>query len=378
MKKLILLTCSFLLCIASACGKTDKTKITIQAQNYPLDSITLAWRGDGEPITQTIALTDGRGSAEVDLPEGSKISLVNLDGSKGIEMPDGAIPAPTFDFYVEKGNVEITFDNNEWPAVAIKGVRLNNDLNKYWTLMGPLEKRSFECTRKMIAEMLAGEEIGPDPEAVEVNRAQEEVMNDYISQNPDSELSLELLLRMYIERNGEFESRYLALSERVRNPPEGVTISEQIEKAKTLAEGNRAPLFSKTDKDGNKISLADLRGKWVLLDFWGTWCGPCRMSHPHLVEQYNKYSPEGVVFINIAMEDSQNPQWRETWLKAIEDDGLAWTNIADNEFPAEGSIVDSYQISAFPTKVLIDPDGMLAGFFIGGDIDTKLEETFGK
>lgn len=378
MKKLILFAYAILFLSLTACAETDGTKVTINAINYPQDSIVLAWRVDGEPVTQNVALNGGQGSATVNLPDGTKISLVNLDASKGIEVPGGAIPAPTFDFYAERGKVAISFDNDKWPAATVKGGRLNGDLNKYWEQIGPLTKREFESTREMVAAMLAGEELGPDPVAIEVNQAKEKATNDFIEANPDSELSLELLREQYLMFDGEFEARYLKLSERVRNTPEGIRTAEKIEKVKALAEGNPAPLFTKTDKDGNKIALADYRGKWVLLDFWGTWCGPCRASHPHLVEVYNKYSPEGLVVINIASEDGSDPNWREVWLKAIEDDGLVWTNIADNEFPEEGSIAADYQIQAYPTKVLIDPFGALAGIFPGVEVDDKLKEIYGK
>ena len=381
MKRLLLFACAAIFCSFAACTETAGTRVAIEARNYPKDSIVLSWRIDGESVTQAVALVGGKGSAVVDLPEGTTISLVNIDESKGIEIPDGGgtLPAPTFSFYAEKGTVAISFDNDGWPAATVEGGRRNADMNKYWSQVGPLEKREFDGMRKLIAMMLAGEQPdGPDPEAVEVNRAKEKAVNDFIDGNPDSELSLELLRGQYLMFDSEFEARYLKLSERVRNTPDGIRTAEKIEQVKTLADGNPAPPFTKTDKDGNKISLADYRGKWVLLDFWGTWCGPCRASHPHLVEVYNKYSPEGLVMINIASESSSDPKWREVWLKAIEDDGLVWTNIADNEFPEEGSIAAAYQIQAYPTKVLIDPFGALAGIFPGGEVDDKLEEIYGK
>jgi peroxiredoxin/flagellar biosynthesis regulator FlaF len=245
--------------------------------------------------------------------------------------------------------------------------------------MGPLEVRAFAVMRNAVALMMAGKQVEEDPEGVEVAAAQKRVRDEFIDQNPDSELALELLrgkfLSLPIDR---FESRFLALSERVRNTEAGVEMAERVAKAKTLAVGNPAPLFTKTDKDGNKISLADYRGKWVLIDFWGTWCGPCRQSHPHLVEQYETYSPKGMVFINIAQENTKANGWREKWVAAIEKDGLVWTNIADDEFPAEGSVIAAYQIAAYPTKVIVDPHGNIAGIYPGGNVDAKLKEIFGE
>ena len=370
-----LFTFFILLCALSSCAEKDKTIIRIKAANYNADTIDLVWfDGSGNIGREAVALSGGNGSATLELPAGQKISLISRDASNLIEVPDGTIPGPGFSFYTEQGKITISFDNDQWPAVTISGGRLNDDVNRYWAKMGPLEKRIFDIRRETIAK----EESDGGQGSAEVYREQETVTNEFISQNPDSELALELLQGQFIELElDEFENRYLDLSERVRNTPEGIAVAEKIAKARSLSVGYPAPLFTKTDSRGNKISLADYRGKWVMLDFWGTWCGPCRKSHPHLIELYRKYSPEDLVLISVAWEYDTDPQWRAVWLDAIEKDGLTWTNIADNEFPAEGSITGDYQISVFPTKVLIDPEGALAGIFPGGNVDAKLAEIFG-
>ena len=104
----------------------------------------------------------------------------------------------------------------------------------------------------------------------------------------------------------------------------------------------------------------------MLLDFWGSWCGPCRASHPHLKALQAHYGPQGLEVINI-------------WLKAVEEDQMTWTQILNNEDREVCDVVKLYGITAFPTKVLIDPEGKIIVKTVGesAPIDEKLKEVFG-
>ena len=111
-----------------------------------------------------------------------------------------------------------------------------------------------------------------------------------------------------------------------------------------------------------------------MLDFWGSWCGPCRASHPHLKELWEKYKDQ-VVFIGIAQETSENVEENQKeWRKAVKEDGMEWTQILNNE--GETDVVKLYGISAFPTKILISPEGKILCKLVGGsqDIAGKLAE----
>lgn len=116
----------------------------------------------------------------------------------------------------------------------------------------------------------------------------------------------------------------------------------------------------------------------MLLDFWGSWCSPCRDSHPHLKEIEAKYRDKGLVVINVATENGSKA--REIWLQAIEEDGMTWTQILNNEGKNKCDVVKDYAITAFPTKVLIDGDGKIVVRAVGESepIDAKLKEVFGE
>ena len=140
----------------------------------------------------------------------------------------------------------------------------------------------------------------------------------------------------------------------------------------------------KVDMNGKPVDFASLKGKYVLLDFWGSWCKPCRASHPHLKELYAKYKDKGFEIIGIAQELAATPeQRRKLWTGAIEQDGLSWLQVMDNENIEKFSAVKEYGVGAFPTKILLDRDGNIIGRYVGNGVGStgftyKLEELLGK
>lgn len=139
-------------------------------------------------------------------------------------------------------------------------------------------------------------------------------------------------------------------------------------------------VFSKTDINEKPISLEDFKGQYILLDFWASWCGPCRAGNPHLISLYKKYHDKGVEFIGIASDDNNIPAWH----KAIKKDRVGiWRHILSGNKRKGNDIGDKYAIHTLPTKILIDPTGKIIGRY-GADgendaaMDKKFEEIFGK
>lgn len=379
MKKVFLLAVSVAL-LAACKNEPVDTTIKIDATDYGAETINLAWATpDGEYKVEPITIENGKGEITIDVPEGTNLRMASLDPRSNIEMERGMIPGPGFSFYAEKGTTTITFDAATWPEVTIKGGKLAKDMNNYWKEMGPLQRKSFDFTREMVAQREAGGQPERNPEAAKVQDDMTAVQDNFIANNPDSPLSLDLLGQQFMQLElADFEARFNKLGEGVKGSEKGVATADRIAKAKAMEPGNPAPAFTKKDKDGNTVTLADYKGKYVMIDFWGTWCGPCRASHPHLIQLHDKYQPLGVEFINIAQEGGNDA--REKWLKAIEEDGLTWTQILNDEGQEECDVVSLYAINAFPTKVLIDPQGLIVEKWIGDSpaVDAKLEEIFGK
>lgn len=139
--------------------------------------------------------------------------------------------------------------------------------------------------------------------------------------------------------------------------------------------GTEAPAFTQLDIDGNEVSLSDFKGKYIILEFWGSWCVHCRKSHPHLVELYEKYKGKNFDIISLAANDK-----REAWLKAIKEDKLLWSQINLAENKAKQDVAKLYGIKAYPTKILIDPKGVIVAYCTNNmdDIDNKLKQVFKK
>ena len=141
-----------------------------------------------------------------------------------------------------------------------------------------------------------------------------------------------------------------------------------------LMPGMLAPDIEMADPDGNIRKLSDLRGQVVLLDFWASWCSPCRRENPNVVKMYNRFHAKGFEIFSVSLDKT-----REAWVKAIKDDGLVWPNHVSELNYWTSTAGKAYGISSVPSTVLIDRDGkIIARNLRGSDLERKLEEVLGK
>ena len=149
-------------------------------------------------------------------------------------------------------------------------------------------------------------------------------------------------------------------------------LSQQVQAQANV--GNIAPDFTLNDLNGKEVNLSELRKKYVLIDFWGSWCGPCRRSNPKMVELYKKLKrkKENVEFISIAV----NERNEDAWKKAIINDNLTWTQLND-AYSYPNSIAVQYAIRGVPTCILISPDGKILYREHPVTIIEKMEQLFG-
>jgi len=170
----------------------------------------------------------------------------------------------------------------------------------------------------------------------------------------------------------KIEPIYNAFTPELRATHLGKDIAQRIKAAHAIVVGDQAPLFTLNDVSGKPISLADLKGKVVLIDFWASWCEPCRAESPNLKIQYQLYKDKGFEIISVSVDTD-----RKSWLKAITDDGLTWLQVSDLKgFNSEA--VKSYGIGGVPSFFLIGRDGkIIANTNVqGAALNQRLAEMF--
>ncbi len=143
----------------------------------------------------------------------------------------------------------------------------------------------------------------------------------------------------------------------------------RIENIKGTMVGYTATNFSQSTPEGKKVSLTDFRGKYVLIDFWASWCKPCRMENPNVVAAYNRYKDKGFTVLGVSMDSNKDP-----WVSAIKQDNLAWTHVSD--LKGWGNEVGKlYNVTGIPQNFLLDKDGKIVAKDLRGEaLEQKLAE----
>jgi peroxiredoxin len=198
----------------------------------------------------------------------------------------------------------------------------------------------------------------------------------FIKNNPDSYVSLDQALkdlsRGYANADS-LEPVYEMLSAHIRSTPAGIAYRKYLDNLSTTAIGKIAPDFSQADTSGMPVKLSDFRGKYVLIDFWASWCHPCRMANPALVKTYAKYNNQNFMIIGVSLDV---PGAKSAWLKAIHHDGISWLQLSDLQ-GWKNEIAQLYSVHAIPQNFLIDPTGKIIDKDLFNDeLDKRLDGIF--
>jgi len=159
------------------------------------------------------------------------------------------------------------------------------------------------------------------------------------------------------------EGLYDALSSEAQQNATAKELKDKIDLARRVAIGTKAPDFTMKDTSGSMVSLSGFRGKYVLIDFWASWCGPCRKENPNVVKAYKQYKDHNFTVLGVSLD---RPGAKASWEKAIHDDGLLWTQVSDLQY-FNTAAVKLYGVIGIPQNFLISPDGTLIATNLRGE-----------
>ena len=252
-------------------------------------------------------------------------------------------------------HIKVTGSMEDW---QVAGSELN-------ATYAPIQQACYPYVEKMdsLAKIMT-EEIYRN-EYLPTWRQKDSLQADYVRQHPDDDLSLFILENI---RGRSIDELYPTLTERVKNGPLASIaqiFEEDIrqrklfeENKKKIVEGIEAPDFTLNDLNGQPLSLSSLRGKYVVLDFWGSWCGWCIKGIPDMKKYYEKYKGK-LEILGIDCRDTE-----EKWKAAVEKHELPWLHVRNAGDP-DVSVL--YAIQGYPTKIVVDPEGKIAKIVVGED-----------
>ncbi|SHG13008.1 TlpA disulfide reductase family protein [Pedobacter caeni] len=270
---------------------------------------------------------------------------------------------------VLKGNAE------DLSKVSLSGSASHDDYLKFNAIMAPVTAKTRALNQAYKEARTAKNEELVKTISAQFDQLEEEqavLAKDFILQNPASYYT------PYLIFNGDIEPSvtqpvYQSLSKEVKSSTYGIKVKERLEDLSRVAIGIKAPDFSALTPEGTRLSLNDVvkKGKYTLIDFWASWCGPCRQENPNLVAAYAKYHEKGLNVLGVSLDKAEGAA---AWKKAIADDHLNWYQISDLKF-WESPMVKLYAIRGIPHSVLVDDKGIIVAKDLRGKgLHEKLEE----
>jgi|GEM_PF-972468 len=337
------------------------------------NTIYLRFKQNGKEINDSTKLINGTYTFKglISYPVKAVLQLKVADSVEQYHRQTRILKDYAHEFYMDKGNMTANAIE-KLNSATVKGSAADSDRQQLKAFLDPYYKTSG----KLYDDEGRGAYERKDSLAIvrytkksyAVQNQIDSVKKAFLFSHPQSGMVIDMLqeyTRTILEPS-EIEPFFTKIQPALKTSAEGKAYAKRIEQAKTTALGVKAPDFKLKDRNGKEVSLSSLKGKLVLLDFWGSWCYPCRSTHPHLRKLYAEYKNKGFEIFGVASERGTPEENYKKWTTALDQDQMTWVNVlAEKGEKDKPSIPNQYSVNAYPTKILINKDGLIVKKFVG-------------
>jgi len=379
MKKIVTSIFLALSCLGTVLAQGHHFQLTMKGKQFPAKSkIFVRYIVDRKLTIDSVNLGPNEVIYKGEIIEPTQVMLFySKDGASFFNRKGK--PMERLTFYVDPMEANTQIDiKSPFESSQVRGGKLQIAYRQYQDELKPYEKQLVDQQSKRadLYQAKNRDESALNQIALEIEKIEAQRKNaqrNFITDNPGNYFSLLALQEVasYDDNVGTTEPMFLRLSSSLKQTAIGQKLEKDIELAKKLGIGQPALDFVQMTPEGKEMKLSDFKGKYLLLDFWASWCGPCRAENPNLVKAYQKFKGPKFEILGVSLD---KPGKKDNWIKAIEQDGLTWPQVSDlNGW--QNQAAQLYGIQAIPQNYLISPEGKIVGINLKGiKLIEKLEE----
>ena len=332
---------------------------SVRGVSPSVDKVYISYVANGQNVLDSTNISGNKYKFQGLITQPTRVDLRAAYDDRGTR-PSASRDMVTL--FVEPANITVS-SADSFSNATVSGSNVNIEFQKLQAAAKPFEPKTAALLKRISEYRQAKDDAKLEQAQIEKDQLDaqlnEAVYADYIRQNPSSPLTF-FALQQYsgatMPKPRESLELFNLLPQQMKMSHDGQRMHTLIVRNINTSPGKPAIDFTQTDMNGNSVTLSSFKGKTVLINFWASWCGPCRAQNPKLVQLYNTYKNDNFAIINVSLD---KPGAKDDWLKAVQDDQLSdITQVTDLRF-WNNAVAQLYGIVTLPQNILIDANGVI-------------------